>query len=146
MAIVNLEARIPLTTSIRAVPFYDGGNVFRRAGDIFNPPDVPPNDLFQANLRALWTHTVGLGLRIKTPIGGEFGDGLRLSAQSAALPDPARTEPHRDLSVKKGTHPLQIFTGVLKKEVSRRQPVTVGESPSFVQCIKVKCFYFSQIS
>jgi outer membrane protein insertion porin family len=73
MAIVNLEARIPLTTSIRAVPFYDGGNVFRRAGDIFNPPDVPPNDLFQANLRALWTHTVGLGLRIKTPIGGEFG-------------------------------------------------------------------------
>ena len=72
MAIVNLEARIPLTSSIKVVPFYDGGNVFRRVGDIFNPPDVPPNDLFRANLRALWTHTVGLGLRIKTPIGGEF--------------------------------------------------------------------------
>ncbi len=73
LAIVNLEARIPLTKNIRAVPFYDGGNVFRRVGDIFNPPDVPPNDVFRQNLRALWSHTVGLGLRLKTPIGGEFG-------------------------------------------------------------------------
>lgn len=73
LAIVNLEARIPLTKSIRAVPFYDGGNVFRRAGDIFNPPDAPPNDVARQNLRALWTNTVGLGFRIKTPVGGEFG-------------------------------------------------------------------------
>lgn len=73
LAIINLEARIPLTESIRAVPFYDGGNVFRRVGDIFNPPDVPEDDVFRKNLRALWSHTVGLGLRIKTPIGGEFG-------------------------------------------------------------------------
>jgi outer membrane protein insertion porin family len=73
LAVVNLEARIPLTKSLRAVPFYDGGNVFRRVGDIFNPPDVPANDVFQQNLRALWTHTVGLGFRLKTPIGGEFG-------------------------------------------------------------------------
>ncbi|MEZ5429131.1 MAG: POTRA domain-containing protein [Pyrinomonadaceae bacterium] len=73
LAIVNLEARIPLTEGFGAVPFYDGGNVFRRIGDIFNPPDIPPDDVFRQNLRALWTHTVGLGLRIKTPIGGEFG-------------------------------------------------------------------------
>lgn len=73
LAIVNLEARVPLTKNIRAVPFYDGGNVFRRVGDIFNPPDVPAGDVFRQNLRALWTHTVGLGLRVKTPIGGEFG-------------------------------------------------------------------------
>ena len=73
LAVVNLEARIPLTKSLRAVPFYDGGNVFRRVGDIFNPPDVPPNDVFQRNLRALWSHTIGLGFRLKTPIGGEFG-------------------------------------------------------------------------
>lgn len=73
LAIVNLEARVPLTKSIRAVPFYDGGNVFRRVGDIFNPPDVPDSDVFRRNLRALWSHTVGLGLRIKTPVGGEFG-------------------------------------------------------------------------
>ena len=46
LAVVNLEARIPLTKTIRAVPFYDGGNVFRRVGDIFNPPDVPPNNVF----------------------------------------------------------------------------------------------------
>ena len=72
LAIVNLEARIPLTSSIRAVPFYDGGNVFRRVGDIFNPPNVPANDVFRQNLRALWTNTIGLGLRIKTPVGGEF--------------------------------------------------------------------------
>ncbi len=72
LAIVNLEARIPLTDSIRAVPFYDGGNVFRRVGDIFNPPNVPAGDVFRANLRALWTNTVGLGFRIKTPVGGEF--------------------------------------------------------------------------
>lgn len=73
LAVINLEARIPLTNSIRAVPFYDGGNVFRRVGDIVNPPDVLPNDVNQQNLRALWSHTVGLGLRLKTPVGGEFG-------------------------------------------------------------------------
>jgi outer membrane protein insertion porin family len=73
LAIVNLEARVPITKSIRAVPFYDGGNVFRRVKDIFNPPDVPADDVFRQNLRALWSHTVGLGLRLKTPIGGEFG-------------------------------------------------------------------------
>lgn len=73
LAVVNLEARIPLTKSIRAVPFYDGGNVFTRVRDIFNPPDAPPNDIARQNLRALWTHTVGLGLRLKTPVGGEFG-------------------------------------------------------------------------
>ncbi len=72
LAIVNLEARIPVTTSLRVVPFYDGGNVFRRVGDIFNPPDVPANDVFRQNLRSIWTNTVGLGLRIKTPVGGEF--------------------------------------------------------------------------
>ena len=72
LAIINLEARVPVSDSVRVVPFYDGGNVFRRVGDIFNPPDVPPNDIFRQNLRALFTHTVGLGFRIKTPIGGEF--------------------------------------------------------------------------
>ncbi|MEO8649981.1 MAG: BamA/TamA family outer membrane protein, partial [Acidobacteriota bacterium] len=73
LAVVNLEARIPFSKSFRAVPFYDGGNVFLRPGDIFKPHSVPPNDVFQQNLRALWSHTVGLGLRLKTPIGGEIG-------------------------------------------------------------------------
>jgi outer membrane protein insertion porin family len=73
LAVVNLEARIPISRSLRAVPFYDGGNVFRKAGDIFKNPAVAPNDVAGQNQRAVWTHTAGLGLRIKTPIGGEFG-------------------------------------------------------------------------
>ncbi len=73
LAVVNIEARIPLNKLIRAVPFYDGGNVFRRVSDIFKPPTVPPDDLVRRNLRAVWTHTVGFGLRVQTPIGGEFG-------------------------------------------------------------------------
>ncbi len=73
LAIVNAEARIPLTNSIRVVPFYDGGNIFRRVSDIFNPSEVAANDVFRRNLRAVWSHTVGLGFRLKTPIGGEFG-------------------------------------------------------------------------
>ncbi len=73
LAGVNLEARIPVSKSLRAVPFYDGGNVFRRIGDIFKAPVVPAGNVDLQNQRALWTHTVGLGLRIKTPVGGEFG-------------------------------------------------------------------------
>ncbi len=72
LAVVNLEARIPMTENVRAVPFYDGGNVYNRIGEVFNPSSPPPNDVFETNRRAMWTHTAGLGLRIKTPIGGEF--------------------------------------------------------------------------
>ena len=73
LAIVNLEARIPVTELVRVVPFYDGGNVFRRVSDIFKPQqNISANDVFRQNLRAIWSNTVGLGLRIKTPIGGEF--------------------------------------------------------------------------
>ncbi|MCO6510440.1 MAG: BamA/TamA family outer membrane protein [Aridibacter famidurans] len=72
LAIVNLEARIPFTDSLRVVPFYDGGNVFRKPSEIFNPADEVPGDQFETNIRAVWTHTVGLGFRIKTPFGGEF--------------------------------------------------------------------------
>lgn len=77
LAVVNLEARIPLTRSVQVVPFYDGGNVFRRVGDLFGKEDttpVPPGDILaainKANLRAHWTNTVGLGFRLQTPFGG----------------------------------------------------------------------------
>ena len=73
LAVANIEARIPLTKSVRAVPFYDGGNVFRHAGDIFHTPSADPNDVNAQNQIAIWTHTVGLGFRLKTPVGGEFG-------------------------------------------------------------------------
>jgi len=77
LAILNLEARVPVTRSVQVVPFYDGGNVFRRVGDLFGKEDttpVPPGDLIaainKANLRAHWTNTVGLGFRLQTPFGG----------------------------------------------------------------------------
>ena len=77
LAILNLEARVPMTRVLQVVPFYDGGNVFRRVGDLFRKKDstpVPPGDLVAAinaaNLRAHWINTVGLGLRIQTPFGG----------------------------------------------------------------------------
>jgi hypothetical protein len=40
------------------VPFYDGGNVFRKAGDIFHKPAVVPDNIAEFNQRALWTHTI----------------------------------------------------------------------------------------
>lgn len=77
LAVVNLEARVPITRSVQVVPFYDGGNVFRRVGDLFgrdDPAPVPPGNLLAAitaaNLRASWTNTVGLGFRLQTPFGG----------------------------------------------------------------------------
>lgn len=77
LAVVNLEARVPLTKSVQVVPFYDGGNVFRRIGDLFSkkdPTPAPAGDVLAAiraaNLRAHWTNTVGLGFRIQTPVGG----------------------------------------------------------------------------
>jgi len=69
--VANLEARIPLSESIRLVPFYDGGNVFRRVRDIWKSPAVGPNPT-DANLNAKWANTIGLGFRLKTPIGGEL--------------------------------------------------------------------------
>ena len=77
LAVVNLEARVPLNRSFQVVPFYDGGNVFRRVGDLFgksDPTPVPPGDILAfikaENLKAKWTNTVGLGFRWQTPIGG----------------------------------------------------------------------------
>ncbi|HEX6718694.1 MAG TPA: POTRA domain-containing protein [Pyrinomonadaceae bacterium] len=79
LAVLNLEARVPVTRSVQVVPFYDGGNVFRRIGDLFGKEDttpVPPGDILaainKANLRAHWTNTVGLGFRWQTPFGGAF--------------------------------------------------------------------------
>jgi outer membrane protein insertion porin family len=77
LAVLNLEARIPLTRTTQVVPFYDGGNVFRRVGDLFGKEDttpVPPGDILaeirRTNLKARWSNTVGLGFRWTTPFGG----------------------------------------------------------------------------
>ncbi|HKP48198.1 MAG TPA: POTRA domain-containing protein [Pyrinomonadaceae bacterium] len=95
LAIVNLEARIPVSRSLQAVPFYDGGNVFRRVGDLFRKHDntpIPANDIIAAinreNLRAHWTNTLGLGFRIQTPFGGALAIdyGYLLNPPSFLIP------------------------------------------------------------
>jgi outer membrane protein insertion porin family len=75
MVVTNLEARVPITPDLQAVPFYDGGNVFRSISDILHPKPITPTgnfveDVNAQNLRVRWSHTVGLGFRIKTPLGG----------------------------------------------------------------------------
>ncbi|HEX3561113.1 MAG TPA: POTRA domain-containing protein [Pyrinomonadaceae bacterium] len=67
MAVVNLEARVGLTRDLQAVPFYDGGNVFDRTRDLFHPGKCEAGR--DPNLCQKWTHTVGLGFRLKTPLG-----------------------------------------------------------------------------
>ncbi|MBA3768261.1 MAG: BamA/TamA family outer membrane protein, partial [Acidobacteria bacterium] len=91
LAVINLEARTPLTKIFQVVPFYDGGNVFRRVGDIFGREIKPGED---PNLRVEWTHTVGLGLRIKTPLGGALAVdyGYLLNPPQFVL-DPAARDP-----------------------------------------------------
>ncbi len=69
----NLEARIPLLSSLRLAMFYDAGNVFRSLGAI-RLPDV--------------SHTVGLGLRVKTPLGPlriDYAINLNLSERLRTL-------------------------------------------------------------
>ena len=84
LAVVNLEARVSVTKNLQVVPFYDGGNVFRRAGDIFKRDAEPGED---PNLRALWTHTAGLGFRVKTPLGPLSVDyGFLLNPPEFLLP------------------------------------------------------------
>jgi outer membrane protein insertion porin family len=75
MVIMNLEARVPVTRDLQVVPFYDGGNVFRSISDILHPKPIVRtgnfvDDVNAQNLRVRWSHTAGLGMRIKTPLGG----------------------------------------------------------------------------
>ncbi|HEX8128830.1 MAG TPA: POTRA domain-containing protein [Pyrinomonadaceae bacterium] len=95
MAVVNLEARVPLTKTFQIVPFYDGGNVFRRIGDIFGRNDRRPGDTINMrNLRVQWTHTVGLGLRVRTPIGALGIDyGFLVNPPEFELPQAFPTPP-----------------------------------------------------
>jgi len=55
---------------------------------IFKLQSVPDSDVFRRNLRALWSHTVGVGFRLKTPVGGEFAIdyGYLLNPPSFIIP------------------------------------------------------------
>jgi outer membrane protein insertion porin family len=75
LAVLNLEARVPLTKELQLVPFYDGGNVFFRVGDLFGKHEpIDTTNLRRlidtTNLRTHWTNTIGAGFRIQTPFGG----------------------------------------------------------------------------
>ncbi|HEX8354851.1 MAG TPA: BamA/TamA family outer membrane protein, partial [Pyrinomonadaceae bacterium] len=72
VAVVNLEARVAVTRNIQVVPFYDGGNVFDRLSDLFRPGRCEAGR--DPNFCQKWTHTVGLGLRLKTPLGSIGAD------------------------------------------------------------------------
>ncbi len=107
LAILNLEARIPVTRALQVVPFYDGGNVFRRVGDLFHKKDdtpVPAGDLLAAinaaNLRSHWANTVGLGFRIQTPFGGALAVdyGFLLKAPEFLIPQRGPTSNPNDFS------------------------------------------------
>jgi outer membrane protein insertion porin family len=66
----NLELRVPVYRAIHVAGFYDIGNVFRSLSDISS---------------STISHTVGLGLRIKTPVGPlrlDYGYNLNLSLDS----------------------------------------------------------------
>lgn len=92
LAVLNLEARVPVTKVLQVVPFYDGGNVFRKIGDLFGKDSKPGDD---PNLRAHWTNTVGLGLRIKTPLAGALAVdyGFLLNPPQFILRPPTMTDP-----------------------------------------------------
>ena len=88
MAVVNVEARVPVSRLIRVVPFYDGGNVYLSAKDIFSREEIPETEVFRKNLQASWSHTIGLGLRVRMPVGGEAGVdyGYLLNPPSFIIP------------------------------------------------------------
>jgi len=100
MVIMNLEARVPVTSGLQVVPFYDGGNVFRSIADVFHPKPITRtgnflNDVNAQNLRVRWSHTLGLGFRIKTPLGGALAIdyGYLMNPSEFLIPQNLNTTP-----------------------------------------------------
>ncbi|HYK90987.1 MAG TPA: outer membrane protein assembly factor BamA [Acidobacteriota bacterium] len=72
LIIANLEVRVPLFSAVRIASFYDSGNVFRNVSD--------------TTLRG-FSHTIGIGIRVKTPFGplrADYGYNLNLSSDLRA--------------------------------------------------------------
>ncbi|MDP3042050.1 MAG: outer membrane protein assembly factor BamA [Candidatus Omnitrophota bacterium] len=78
MAVGNIEYTYPLFSFLKVAAFYDVGNVWEKMGDIFSNKDaneVENSGGFKSGL--------GLGLRIKTPIGPIMLDyGIPLDKES----------------------------------------------------------------
>jgi len=64
MVIGNIEYTYPLFSFLKVAAFYDVGNVWEKLGDIFSSKDTT-SPLNTGRLKS----GIGLGLRIKTPIG-----------------------------------------------------------------------------
>ena len=64
MAVVNIEYTYPLFSFLRVAAFYDIGNVWEKAGDIFSSKDA--NGVINSGG---FKSSFGIGLRINTPIG-----------------------------------------------------------------------------
>jgi outer membrane protein insertion porin family len=68
LVVGSMEMRVPIVSFVRLAGFYDAGNVFREIGDVRFPG---------------FSHTLGVGLRIKTPFGplrADYGYSLNLSS------------------------------------------------------------------
>jgi outer membrane protein insertion porin family len=64
MAVGNIEYTYPLFSFLKIAAFYDVGNVWEKLGDIFSNKNTA-SPLNTGRLKS----GIGLGLRIKTPIG-----------------------------------------------------------------------------
>jgi outer membrane protein assembly factor BamA len=100
MVVMNLEARVPVTRDLQVVPFYDGGNVFRSISDVIHPQPITRtgnflDDVNAQNLRVRWSHTLGLGFRIKTPLGGALAIdyGYLMNPSEFLIPQNLNTTP-----------------------------------------------------
>ncbi len=72
LIVANLEIRVPLLRSVHLAGFYDTGNVFR--------------ELSSVTLGG-FSHTIGIGLRLKTPFGplrADYGYNVNLSRDDRA--------------------------------------------------------------
>ncbi len=106
MLILNQEFRFPMRlpfvgTSLGGAIFYDGGNVYSRLNRISfrtmlpaptfkpGPTNLPMCDTNCTNELNYFAHTIGLGLRYKTPVGPIRIDlGYQLNRPSFVIPIP----------------------------------------------------------
>jgi len=106
MLVLNQEFRFPMRlpfvgTSLGGAIFYDGGNVYSRLSRIsfrsmlpaptfkLGPTNLPVCDTNCTNELNYFAHTVGLGLRYKTPVGPIRIDlGYQLNRPSFVIPIP----------------------------------------------------------
>lgn len=78
LAVGNIEYTYPLFSFLKVAAFYDVGNVWEKMGDIFSSQDGT-GGLNSGGLKS----GIGLGLRIKTPIGPIMLDyGIPMDKQS----------------------------------------------------------------